>query len=244
VSFFEPATPAAATHLGVSFSAVHWLRTQPSVELPEGFYFCEANPEVRAQLAAQAGADWVSFLTARARDLAEGGRLLVQMVGTEAPSGGGDPKVTARKLMRAMADVAGDLVAEGKLDAGVVDRYVLPVYARTTDEAGAPFDESGSAAAEAFTVETIRTDPVANPYLDQWHTDGDAAAYGKAYAAFARGFTESSLRDNLFGPGSAADADVDALLDDYFARLAARFAADPEADAFEDWTLTVVLTRR
>lgn len=28
------------------------------------------------------------------------------------------------------------------------------------------------------------------------------------------------------------------------ARLAARFTADPEADAFEDWTLTVVLTRR
>jgi SAM dependent carboxyl methyltransferase len=34
------------------------------------------------------------------------------------------------------------------------------------------------------------------------------------------------------------------VLDDYFARLTARFTAHPEADAFEDWTLTVVLSRR
>jgi hypothetical protein len=39
------------------------------------------------------------------------------------------------------------------------------------------------------------------------------------------------------------DGDVDGASDDYFARLTARFAADPERDRFEDWTLTVVLSR-
>jgi hypothetical protein len=34
------------------------------------------------------------------------------------------------------------------------------------------------------------------------------------------------------------------VLDDYFTRLTARFTSNPEADAFEDWTLTVVLSRR
>lgn len=29
VSFFEPAAPAASVHVGRSFSAAHWLRTQP-----------------------------------------------------------------------------------------------------------------------------------------------------------------------------------------------------------------------
>jgi hypothetical protein len=95
---------------------------------------------------------------------------------------------------------------------------------------------------DAFTVIACRTDPVANPYLTKWLTDHDAAAYARAYAAFVRGFTESSLRDHLFGPGTPG-TDVDAAVDEFFTRLTARFEADPERDRFDDWTLTVVLAR-
>ena len=42
----------------------------------------------------------------------------------------------------------------------------------------------------------------------------------------------------------ARGGDPDALMDEYFERLTHRFAADPEHDAFEDWTLTVALARR
>ena len=64
-----------------------------------------------------------------------------------------------------------------------------------------------------------------------------------APTAHSCAFTESNLREHLFAPG-AAGTDADALLDRYFGRLAERFAADPERDKFEDWTLTVVLARR
>ncbi|MEX2255869.1 MAG: hypothetical protein WEC34_10560 [Acidimicrobiia bacterium] len=241
ISFYESAVPAGAAHLGVSFSAAHWLRTQPDVVVPEGFYFCEATGDTRAALAAQADADWTTFLAARAADLAPGGRLVLEMVGTETRSESAEPNVTARKLMRAMTEVAQEMVEEGKLDRDTFDRYLLPVYARTPEEARAPLERPGPLA-DVFEVEVARTDPVANPYLDGWRADGDAAAYGRSYAAFVRGFTESSLRTNLFDAGGHGDAA--ALLDDYFARLERRFAANPEADAFEDWTLTVVLTRR
>ena len=86
-----------------------------------------------------------------------------------------------------------------------------------------------------------RTDPVANPYLERWHADGDAARYGADATAFVRGFTESSLRSHLF---TSATTDPDAAVDEYFRRLAARFRADPERDRFDDWTLTVVLEPR
>ena len=243
ISFFEPAVPAASAHLGVSFSAAHWLRTQPAVVVPEGFYFCEATGDAKKALAAQADADWTTFLEARGADLMTGGRLLVQMVGSE-PQHDGVPNVTARKLLRAMTEVARELVRDGKLDAGAVDRYLLPVYARTPAEACAPLERTGSRVAEAFAVETIRTDPVPNPYLEQWRAEGDAAAYGRSYAAVVRGFTESSLREHLFQPGVAAGRDPARVLDEYFGRLTARFTADPERDPFEDWTLTVVLSRR
>jgi hypothetical protein len=242
VSFFEAAAPAGSVHLGMSFSAAHWLRTQPDVSVP-GFYFCEATGDARDVLAAQADADWARFFTMRAHDLASGARVVVQCVGTATPEPPAEPQVTARALLRAMAEVAATMADEGLLDPAAVDAYVLPVYARTTDEARRPLEVAGSDLAAAFAVETVRTDPVANPYLDAWRQDHDVGAYGKAYAAFVRGFTESSLREHLFTPG-ARGLPVDELLDDYFARLEARFAADPEADAFEDWTLTVVVARR
>ncbi len=242
VSFFDAAAPAGSVHLGMSFSAAHWLRDQPTVAV-DGFYFCEATGDARAALATQAAADWVRFLEMRALDLAPGARLIVQCVGTATPPQPGEPQVTARALLRAMAEEARTMADDGLVDAEAVDRYVLPVYARTVDEARAPFAATGSTVAEAFEVESVRTDPVANPYLDAWKDDHDAPRYGAAYAAFVRGFTESSLRDQLFTPGSRG-LPADELLDDYFARLEARFTADPEADAFEDWTLTVVIARR
>jgi hypothetical protein len=243
VSFFLPATPAGLVDLGVSFSAAHWLREQPTVVVPDGFYFCEATGEARAALAKEADDDWTAFLDARASDLAAGGRLLVQCVGSEPGADGGEPFVTARKLLRAMAEVAADMAHDGTLDPGSVERYVLPVYARTVDEARAPLVRADSPVHDAFTEIECRTDSVANPYFTKWLADHDSAAYATSYAAFVRGFTQSSLREHLFGPG-ATGAALDAVIDQYFARLTARFAADPERDRFEDWTLTVVLARK
>jgi hypothetical protein len=248
VSFFLPAAPRASVHLGVSFSAAHWLREQPTAAVPKGFYFCEATGKARAALAEQADADWTAFLEARASDLAAGGHLLVQMVGSASAAGADDgderdeTEVTARKLLRAMAEVATGMANNGIVDRGAVRRYVLPVYARTVDEARAPLTRADSPVHDAFTVIECRTDPVANPYYTTWLADHDATAYAHAYAAFVRGFTESSLRDHLFGPGTTG-ADADAAVDEFFTRLTARFEADPERDRFDDWTLTVVLAR-
>jgi hypothetical protein len=239
ISFFDPAAPRVSVHLGLSSSAAHWLRHQPDVVVPEGFYFCEATGEARTQLARAAADDWRAFLAARASDLAVGGRLVVQMVGTDAESR--EDRVTARALLRAMAEVAHDMVDDGELDGATVDRYVLAVYARTVDEARAPLLDAPLR--DELDLVECRTDPVPNPYYVRWQRDHDAHAYATAYAAFVRGFTESSLRNHLFTPG-ARGGSPDELLDELFTRLTARFAADPERDRFEDWTLTVVAARR
>jgi hypothetical protein len=241
VSFFEPAAPPRSVHLGMSFSAAHWLRNQPDVVVPEGFYFCEATGAARATLASDADADWTAFLAARASDLTRGGRLLVQMVGSE-PGNGGELQVTARKLLQAMSEVASGMASDGLLDPTAVEQYILPVYARTVDEARAPLQRHDSPVHDAFTEVECRTDPVPNPYFTKWLSDHDAAAYATAYAAFVRGFTESNLREHLLGPGNAS-GNVDRSLDEFFTRLTARFATDPARDRFDDWTLTVVLTR-
>jgi hypothetical protein len=230
VSFFEPATPAGSVHLGVSFSAAHWLRDPPAIAVPEGFYFCDATGAARAALSAQARDDWTNFLTARGTDLHPGGRLLVQMVGTDASG-----NVTARRLLRAMAEVAAGMADDGLVGHDAVAGYVLPVYARTVGEARAPL----ARAEIPFSEIECRTDAVPNPYFTQWQADGDAAHYAETYTAFVRGFTESSLRNQLF----EAVEDPERALAEFFERLSRRFRADPERDRFDDWTLTVLLAR-
>jgi hypothetical protein len=120
VSFFDAAAPAGSVHLGMSFSAAHWLRTQPDLTMP-GFYFCEATGDAREALARQADVDWARFLEMRALDLACGARLVVQMVGTATPAPPAKPHVTARALLRAMAEVAATMADAGRLDRSAVD---------------------------------------------------------------------------------------------------------------------------
>jgi hypothetical protein len=241
-SFFEPVVPPGLAHLQVSFSAAHWLRSPPAAAIPGGFYFCEATGAAREAIASQAAADWEAFLRARAADLAPGGQMLVQCVGTQAGPGGAE-LVTARELLAAMTDVAREMARDGELSPEAVDAYVLPVYARTAAEARAPL-EPGGALHRDFEVVDVSTAAVPNPYVERWREDGDAQRYARDYAGFVRGFTESSLRLGLFGRGGQGGDAEDRLVDDYFARLERRFAADPERDAFRDWTLTVVLARR
>ena len=241
-SFFESAVPRGLAHLQVSYSAAHWLQTEPDVAVPAGFYFSEATGSARAALAAQAAVDWEVFLLARACDLAAGGRLLVQCVGTEIGPDG-EERVTARELLAAMSEVAGDMADGGDLPHEAVDGYVLPVYARTVAEARAPVDPGG-ALSDDFEVVDVSTAQVPNPYLEQWRADGHAQRYARDYAAFVRGFTESSLRLSLFNPASTSDAGAQRLVEEFFGRLEGRFAAQPERDAFRDWTLTVVMARR
>jgi hypothetical protein len=229
-TFFGPAAPRHSVHLGTSFSAAHWLSVQPEVAV-SGFYFTGATGSAREALARQANDDWTTFLRCRADELVGGGRLLTQTVGST-----DDGKVTATKLMTAMAEVADGMAADHLVDQSAVDRYILPVYARTAAEARSPLDDD-PALATALKIEDVNVAPVANPYFVQWQNDHDDDAYARSYTAFVRGFTESSLRLHLFG-------DANDVVDEYFNRLRTRFAADPERDVFEDWTLTVVLSRR
>lgn len=239
VSFFGPTVPAGFADLQLSSSAAHWLRTQPEVELPGAIYASEATGAGRQALADQAADAWAAFVAARGEDLAPGGRLLVQCVGTATDDDGAE-HVTARELLAAMARVADEMAEAGLLPQSAVDRYVFPVYPRTVAEARAPFDEADS----PFEPVEVRTEPVANPYLARWQDDGDTAAYARAYAAFVRGFAESALRRGLFAPAAPNDEAADRLVDDFFGRLRRHLADDPERWAFRDWTLTVVATRR
>jgi hypothetical protein len=240
-SFFDVVVPPASVQLGVSFSAAHWLRTQPHVDLPDGIYACEATGTAREALRGQAAADWQRFLECRATELTAGARLVIGCTGTQVEADGTE-LVSARKLLALMGQVASDFAAAGRLKPDVLRAYVFPVYPRSVAEAVAPVAGDGPLA-DRFGIDAAETHPVANPYLDRYRADGDAARYAHDYIAFVRAFSASAFREGLFVPGTTGE-DADALVDAFYGELEARVRADPDAGVFEDWTLSVVLARR
>lgn len=239
-SFFERAAAPRSVHVGLSANAAHWFRRRPDVVAPGCLYFDRATGEAAATLADLAAADWARFLERRAEELVVGGHLVVQCVGSIVDGGTHTRQATAGRLLDVMFEVASSMVADGSLDQDALDRYVLPVYARTEEEARAPF-AAGSELDAAYEVLHIGTAAVPSPYEAELERSGDAAAYADAYVGFVRGFTESTLHEGLFEPGST---DPERAEVDFYRRLHDRFASEPGVHAFDDWTLTVWLRRR
>ena len=157
-SFFDQVLPDAAVRIGMCSNAAHWYRRQPEVGDLDGMCFATAQGTQRAQLGAQAESDWTDFLTARAAELAPGGRLLVQGIGTD-----DEGRVSAALLLDQMWRAAQELTERELLDREVLARFVFPVYCRSTAEAAAPV-EPGGALADELTLLTSRMAEVPNPY--------------------------------------------------------------------------------
>lgn len=125
-SFFDQVVPDAGIGIGMCSNAAHWYRRQPEVGELDGMYFSAARGARRDRLAALAASDWLDFLGARAAELAPGGRLLVQGIGTDNRG-----RVSASRLLDQMWRVAVSLRDRGLLDRAVLARFVFPVYCRT-----------------------------------------------------------------------------------------------------------------
>jgi len=240
-SFFGQVLPDASVDLGMCSNAAHWFREQPAVAIGDGMYFSAAKGEARAKLAAQAGGDWLAFLSARAAELSPGGHLLVQGIGTLEAAGGAE-RVSASRLLEEMWRVAAALAEDGLLEREVLGSYVFPVYCRTPNEVAAPASTGGSLS-ELIEVVRNEVDEVANPYWEQYERDGDAGQYASVYTEFVRAFSESTLTTHLFEPGAGSSEPTE-LCDEYFRRLEAAVADDPDASRYEAWIVRTVFARK
>jgi cyclopropane-fatty-acyl-phospholipid synthase len=237
-SFFDQVIPGGSADLGMCSNASHWLRRQATMRIPDGMYFCEATGSEREAIAAQAAEDWLAFLSARARELRPGGRLVVQGIGSD-DSG---EHVSASRLLRVMWRAADKLADERVLDRETLDGYVFPVYCRSPAEAKRPLEAGGELEGDLELV-TERLDEVPSPYWEAYQRSGDADQYASTYVEFVRAFAESTMVANLFEPG-ARGIDPDQLCDRYFEALRGICAADPEEGRYEAWILRLEIARR
>lgn len=236
-SFFERVTATASVDLGTCSSAAHWLSRQPEgLDIPTNLYRSDAPPAELATILAQAASDWLAFLAARAEEMRPGGVLLVQMLGAD---GRTDPvRVSAAGLLKLMNECLIDMVRTGDIPADVYACFCFPVVPRTIEEATAPIR---GVLAEEFELLHTGLTPVASPYEQALERTGDVAAFARAYVAFTRAFSESTLTSALFAHGSG---DPKLLADKFYGLMQATLAAAPRAFPFDDLTLSVLVRRR
>ena len=244
-SFYTQLAAPGSVALGTCFAASHWLSRALSPYSPGTVWFADLHGEARAEFAALARADWTNFLRCRAAELRPGGIAIVSTLGSVPDENEiNGIRASARKLYRAIFDVANQMVTDGVLKASALDHFVFSLWFPTAEEARAPIDGE-SDLKQAFEIIEATVTPVPVHPNDVYEDSlGDPETYARLYAGYIRGFGESSLRLHLFGPSAKNAAEVDALTEDFFGRLTRYYQAAPGRHASETMIMTLVLRRR
>lgn len=244
-SFYRPMVAAGSVTLGTCFTASHWFSRAVSVDSPGTVSVYDLTGPARAQVAAQAEADWTTFLRRRSEELEPGGRLLVSGLAT--PSDARDLQEVVEKgngYLAAVQTVAESMAAEGLLDRALLDRFVFPSWFRTAEELRQPLEQV-PALRRALEIESLTVVPATEKREDTFAAHlNDPARYAALVAGLVRGFADSTLRSQLFGPSAANAAAAGRLAEEFFGRLTGLIEAAPERYTAIYWISTLVLRRR
>jgi len=235
-SLFGAVVPDRSMHLGWSGITVHWLSTVPVV-VRDTIYANLTTGDTRAALAEQSRLDWESFLRERARELDDGGQVVV--VGGASQD---DGTSGAEGLFRIADAQLRAMVAGGALRQSEYEHIYYPTWNRTRAEFLAPLAGDGEFA-NVFGVEEVVDDQTSDAWTyAQYERDRDAAGFAAAYVGFVRAITEPSFFRWL-EPDRSAD-DRARITEAFYAGLQERIAADPEAAACHWCTVSLRIVRR
>ena len=226
-SYFDPILPPERVHLAWNSWSLHWLSGKVNAAdhcMPA----LSRDPAVLSALAARKADDLRRFLAARATELRPGGRLLSISLGALPDRTGHD------WVFKWLWDCVEEMGREGLLSANERLRCTFPSGPRTQADIEAPFAEGGSFA--GLTLDHVEVFDGPDPHWSTYQANGDALAFGQAQSDWCRAWGAPTLAAAI-EPGR----DRAALVDDFFARLAARFAADPQKSTF--FLVSAVVTR-
>ena len=228
-TLYGPLFPDRRLHLGWSAITLHWLSSMP-VTVPNRVYANLVEPgPARDALAGRSAADWRAFLTERARELVDGGELVLTG-GASFPDG----RSGAEGLFVMIQHVIAEMVDDGELRAGEADRIFYPTWNRTMAEWTGPVEELGF---EVLAHELTGTDDAENY--------GESLARGTFaddYLPFVRAITDRPFFRWLDAARTVDDRA--GVTEAFYERLHGRIAADPAAAACYWHVVTLRLRRR
>jgi hypothetical protein len=241
-SFYGRLLAPETVHLATSFNSIQWLDRLPAVPLTNSVIYrrphpprpgLTISPDASAAFTRQADQDLVRFLSARARELVPGGKLLL------ASPGDTNDACVSDGILEVLNEACLDMVTIGALRREQYERLTMPVYFRTVAELVAPLEREDSPVRGAFAVDRAQALEVLTPFVAEFGQNGDAAAYSEAYTGFLRAISEPVIRAAL--NQSAGD---ETTVDSLYERVQSRLLAEPERYFWRYIIVAALLTRR
>ncbi|SHL32122.1 SAM dependent carboxyl methyltransferase [Pseudonocardia thermophila] len=226
-TLYGPLFPDRRLHLGWSAITLHWLSESPA-GVPGRTYPNLMSAEQVEPFRARAEQDWRLFLAERARELVDGGELVI-VAGASRPDGTSG----AEGLFTMIDEELAALVAAGTLRPQESERIVYPTYNRTPAEWTAPVAECGF---DLLATELSHTDDA-----ETYGGTADGAAFAERYLPFVRAVTERPFFRWL--DPDRTDQQRTEILEAFYGGLAARIAADPASAACR-WHVVSLRLRR
>jgi len=216
-SFYGAVLPRDYAHIGWSSYAAVWLSRVPTT-IPGHFFSTCSTGAVREAFARQARQDWESFLSLRARELRDGGRLVVVLPAVNDDGSYGPAALLdhANAALAEMAD-AGEITPQERA------QMVVGSYVRQRRDLLAPFTAGGRFA--GLTVEHCAIDALPHPAWVNFEKHGDKDVLAVDLARFFRATFVPSLAIALAGSGR--EEERQAFSDRLEERLRQRLAREP-----------------
>ncbi|HEX2691018.1 MAG TPA: hypothetical protein VHN14_30600 [Kofleriaceae bacterium] len=232
-SFFDPLLAPKSVTLATTFISLQWMDRVPDVPIPEFIGYMEASPAAQQAFARQAQEDLTRFYSARATELASGGKLLIIIPGSDGQRRSSDGGYNL------LNDAIGDLVRAGRISQGRFESFVMPNYFRTLEELTAPVTLPSSPLHEVFSIDRSETLELPIPFEEEYRRTGDVLAYASTYTGFLRALSEPVVVSGLFEPGQDR-----AVVDELYDRVRARLVATPQRYTVRNIEVAALLTRR
>jgi hypothetical protein len=233
-SFYENVLPPGSVGLGWCSYAAVWLSRIPT-SIPDHFISLRSPDAVRAEFARQGAQDWEAFLSLRATELSNGGRLVVVL-----PALADDGLTGFENIMDQANAVLAEMVSDGAITAEERARMALRAYPRLKSSLLAPFAHDGHF--QHLIVEEFEMSVLQDAAWSEFERDGNKESLAAKHALFFRSVFMPSLASALT---SVRAGDADALHnfgDRLEAGLKGRVASQPRA--MHSFVQTIVLAKR
>jgi hypothetical protein len=184
-SFYENVFPREQVNLGWCSYAAVWLSHIPAL-IPGHFISHVSTGEARAAFDRQAADDWKLFLSLRAAELRDGGRLVVVLPGLS------DAGTTGfESLFHCANAVLEELVGDRVINAEERKGMVLGAYPRRRAQLLKLFQADGEF--QSLSVEHCELFDLPDAAWADYQLDGNAEAFVSRHAAFFRAIFVPSL---------------------------------------------------
>jgi cyclopropane-fatty-acyl-phospholipid synthase len=228
-SFYHSLLPPASVHFALCFNAIVWMERLPEIAVPDFVMYARGSTEVRQVFREEAARQLDRFLQRRAEELTPGGKLLVLTPG-QMPGRG-----CWEGIYDVINDACLDLVRAGRLDRGLYERLIIPVYFRDEEEFRGPAKPPADSGHAAFVLERVQALDTEVPFVTAFRQTKDAGTYARDYTGFLRAFSE---------PVVATHIGDSAIVDAVYRRIEERLAAEPERYLYRNIVTAALWTRR